>query len=741
MAKREIITKFSWILILILILVIFRHWISLGSISAGDLGFFYPINIKEYWQPPLSWESFRNSGLGGYAIPFQGAFFYNLPIGILSRLVTSFSLIQRLVWFWPILVFSLFSSWFFSSLVPIPTPGSNRGFSTALTVGILVFNTYFFMVLLGGQITVALAYAIFPLVLALFLRIINQERPKPVRVIVFSLALALLVAFDLRFAYLFFLIVFFYFLFHLFSQKFSLKTSFKLIKKYCLVFIPAGFIATALHLYWLLPLFLIRRPSLPAGYDQAGWVEFLSFADFSQALSLLHPNWPEGIFGKTYFMRPEFLILPILAFSSLLFITNNKSQASNHKQYQNSKSKIQNKRITQLLITNYSITFFASLALIGAFLAKGSNPPFGEVYLWLFNHFPGMNMFRDPTKFYVLVAVSYSVLIPFSVSEIYTLLSSKFKVQGSKLQFEVKSYLPEIFVLLVACYWLLLIRPAWVGQLGGTFRTKKVPREYLALKDFVGNQDEYFRTFWVPQKQRFGFYANSHPAIAAEAFVTDSVCREPFCSLKIEMPKEWGEDCLSNDRCYVRELSYFLNPKTVDVLAQLAVKYVIVPFDSEEEIFIAEYKYNPQQRKEVEEFLDTIPWFRKINLVDKMAIYEVSNPEDHFFVIDGSASISNWKRINPTKYLVSIQNIQVPFRLVFSESFDNLWQAKIGEKMIPSIQFNQFNSFWVEENNNFQITIEFTPQKYVYLGGVVSLATLVLTVGYLLFCRVRQAKT
>ena len=36
------------------------------------------------------------------------------------------------------------------------------------------------------------------------------------------------------------------------------------------------------------------------------------------ALSLLHPNWPENLFGKVYFLQPEFLILPILAFSAFL---------------------------------------------------------------------------------------------------------------------------------------------------------------------------------------------------------------------------------------------------------------------------------------------------------------------------------------------------------------------------------------------------------------------------------------
>jgi len=34
-------------------------------------------------------------------------------------------------------------------------------------------------------------------------------------------------------------------------------------------------------------------------------------------------------------------------------------------------------------------------------------------------------MFRDPVKFYVLVAIGYSVLIPYSVEQVYKFLKAK----------------------------------------------------------------------------------------------------------------------------------------------------------------------------------------------------------------------------------------------------------------------------------------------------------------------------
>lgn len=55
--------------------------------------------------------------------------------------------------------------------------------------------------------------------------------------------------------------------------------------------------------------------------------------------------------------------------------------------------------------------FFAVLALLGIFLSKQVAPPGGFVYKLLFDHFPGFSAFREASKFYVLIAMSYSVMI------------------------------------------------------------------------------------------------------------------------------------------------------------------------------------------------------------------------------------------------------------------------------------------------------------------------------------------
>ena len=672
--------RLFFLLLLIIVLVVFRQWFSFQPISSGDYSFFFEENLHERFSLPFSWKE-------GYQAPFLNSYLLVFITGLLAKLGLDFVLIERLVWFWLFLLLAFFSSW---SLGKFFFPESKDRITRFLVSLIYLFNTYVLMIAGGAQVGIMTAYAVAPLILIIFIKSSRKQKLK--LKIVSGLALALQVAFDPRIAFITMGGAFFYSVF-----QFGLK-----IRKYLALFALPFFITLGAHFYWILPTVLVKRAALPLGYGKSDWVSFLSFGDFSKSLSLLHPNWPENIFGKTYFMRPEFLIIPILAFVSLLFV-----------------NQLKNLQIKK------NILFFTFLALIGAFLAKGSNPPFGEIYLWLFNNFPGMNLFRDSTKFYVLIALSYSILIPFSITEIYKRLKTMRSMRRAA------HYLPGLFVLLVVCYLLLLIKPAILGQLGGTFKAKEVPQDYIQLKGFIGNQDEFFRTFWVPKKQRFGFFTNNYPAISSEAFVTDSVCQEPFCSLKEEMPEEWGEECLTNDRCYVRELSYFLNPKTAEALSLMAIKYVIVPFDSEGEIFLAERKYNQQQRKEVEEFLDTIFWLKKIDVTDKVAVYEMPSHKDHFFVPEKEINSIDWTMINPTKYIIHISKIAQPFNLVFSETYDELWQAKIGETIISSREWNNLNNFSINQAGDLEITIEFTAQKYVYLGGIISILTLLFSFGSL----------
>src|SRR3989344_5497997 len=373
------------LLFLLLILYVFKTWFLLNPLSSGDWSFNFRQTLKSFTIFPYtwSWTGFV-TGLGGNTSFFLGlSTYFSSTANILSNFFNiPWVLIEKFVWFWPFLMISVFSSHFlFKKLF-------SEKFAL-LSPSIFLFNTYILMIVGGGQMGIAIAYSIVPLVLYSFIKLNRNIKLK--YSLLFGVLFGILVMFDLRIAYIMLFALVIYFLFNI-KQLIIGKDLKEIVINISYIFIIPFAVSSFLHAFWILPLLVFHQnpvQSFGTVYTSVEAVKFFSFAKFEDAISLLHPNWPENIFGKVGFMKPEFLILPILAYSSLLFVSI-KHKTENRKQ-------------------RTYILFFAFLGLLGAFLAKGANEPFGGVYLWLFQNIPGFVMFRDPTKWYALIAVSYSI--------------------------------------------------------------------------------------------------------------------------------------------------------------------------------------------------------------------------------------------------------------------------------------------------------------------------------------------
>src|SRR3989344_2290345 len=562
-------------IVFITILLVYSPWFSFsGTLSSGDWPFLYVENIKEF--------SFLPQAQFLWLAPY-----YQIPAKIFVQYLNlPWELFERMFWFWPFIGISIASSYYL----------------TRSWIGVLIYTTYTYilMIVAGGQMGIAMAYAISPFVLRKFIDFVDsllnvilseQERPKNLmrffafaqddnvkRAILIGLVLSVLTMFDPRVAYIIVIAVAIY---GLLNIKF-LHSVFHVL--YSVFFIPI-LIAAILNSYWIVPLFRKGADLVIENFDSSLGFEYFSFADFSHAFSLLHPNWPENIFGKTYFLQPEFLILPVIAYISLLFIKNSK-------QIQN--SKLQNKNnLTMRQLSNGTILFFALLGIVGAFLAKGANPPFGEVNLWLFENFPGMSMFRDPTKFYILVVLSYSILVPFSIVSLSKWVNSKFKIQN---------YLPNLFLLFTILYLIFLIRPAIFGQLSGTFKSHTVPQEYIELKNFIKAQNESFGILWIPEKHRYGFYSGYNPFVSAREFMDIHDPVKLAIELRNRNENQW-------------------NTRLLD----MNIRYIIVPYDSQEELFIEDRLTSEKAREQVEKELDGIEWLFGKKTFGRITMYELKH--------------------------------------------------------------------------------------------------------------------
>lgn len=677
-------TLFCFILTAAFLVLVFRNWIASPQIVGGDWPYFYEENIKAFSILPPAWSSVHGNGLGGPLLAYPLDSYLYFTGWLFSNILhIPWAILYKFIWFGMFLFLGGFSIYrLLRQILPkVPFAYAFLGVIIHLT------NTYILLVVGGGQMGVALGYAIAPLVLTKFISLTNAlvKNSK-----VYSLSLtaglvfSLQVLFDFRIAYITLFAVLIYVLSILISQSMK-KTRVIILLLIYVFFIPLT-ITSLLHAYWVLPLLFTSQSSLAqlgAGYTSVEALRFFSFAKFENTIGLLHPNWPENIFGKVGFMKAEFIFLPIIAYASLLFI----------------KIKEQKEKIY--------ILYFALLGLVCAFLAKGTNDPFGNFYAWLFVHFPGFNMFRDSTKWYTLVAISYSVLIPYSVSRIYNWIKFQSRLSLSNYKFAKSKVFnfQNFFIFFVISIALFLIHPALFGQLGGTFKNHEMPAEYIQLKNMLLKDKEFSRTMWIPRMQRFGFTNQNHPATEAPLLLNTS-----------------------SSVGMIKELNKEDSQKT---LSELSIKYIIIPYDSEKEIFLKDRIYNDLERIYLKNELDKIKWLQQDTSFTDIMVYKNNKFYSHIW-LKGKDAVS-YDKISNTKYNIKLTK-DISGRLVFNETYNPYWHLKTRNQTINSERYGNINSFdlsKIKVDTNMELVYKL--ENMFYAGRAISAITILCILGYLLY--------
>ncbi|GFP32808.1 hypothetical protein HKBW3S42_01116, partial [Candidatus Hakubella thermalkaliphila] len=437
-------------------------------------------------------------------------------------------------------------------------------------------------------------------------------------------------------------------------------------------------------------------------------------------------------------------------------------------------------------------------------------PPLPDLYRWLYENFPGFNLFRYADKFYLIIALSYSVLIGYTTNAFFERLKEQHRNAAAHI------------LLIVVCFLALWnAKPLLTKEIGTLFVPQTIPEDYLVLKDYVYEQGEYFRTLWVPGGHRFGFFNFNHPALSTVTQIQSS--------WRQYMPTEKSKRYTSVEEQIVSILE---QPYSNFLLDSASVKYIILPSDPLDEI----YRYYGS-RDYFKSSLEKVPYFERVDigtkevliynndgykpriyipssalyisdveelvdLADRLALADSAvffesdagnkkyNIEEINRTLIGSKSpeamLTEWRMINPTKYRVVVRGVSNPFLLVFSENFSRGWKAYIvghtsrrerDETYLPDVRViiqnnglpsgslwetwlkeplpdhehflvNGYANAWyirpedAGERKDYEVIIEYWPQKLFYIGLAVSGATLLACLAYLGydFLRSRQGK-
>ncbi|HEY5531232.1 MAG TPA: hypothetical protein VIK22_04465 [Candidatus Anoxymicrobiaceae bacterium] len=114
----------------------------------------------------------------------------------------------------------------------------------------------------------------------------------------------------------------------------------------------------------------------------------------------------------------------------------------------------------------------------------------------------------------------------------------------------------------------------------------------------------------------------------------------------------------------------------------------------------------------------------------------IARVDDRFFTdITGGGPLPTvkYQQVSPEKYRVQVRGATGPFVLVFGEAFDPLWEARTsdGHKIEAARQYSAITGFPVDGKGNFDLTIEYAPQRWFVQGLWISLVTLLFCLGFL----------
>ncbi|MBI3103834.1 hypothetical protein HYZ05_02755 [Candidatus Daviesbacteria bacterium] len=405
-------------------------WIWRETSVADGLGEYTAITL---WSQPL--HSF-----------FASLYQINLPFSFLTKLLVGL-----------IILLSIISMLKLLDYLKIKSPYQEVG------VIFYILNTFFLLLLDGGQLALTLAYAVFPLSVYCFLLLMQTANLK--RRLLFAFSVLAISIFDIRIVYLLFMVCAIFVLFKFFLSP-SKKEVVLVFKEVLLSAIFTILIIFPFHAYWILPALVVKTPQLPQTYERVSQIDFLSFSTLLHSLILNQPHWYKNIFGKISEVSFEFLLIPATAFISLALVRRN----------------------TQ-------VAFWSLIAILGIFLSKGSNPPLPQIYSYLFASIPGFSIFRDPAKFYFLICIAYTILIGFSL-----------QAMG-----KLAKIIPFVFLL----YIVWLARPVYLGQMSGLFSFPSFEKEFNLLSEVIKEDKQFSRVFWIPNSAPLGYVGPNHPQVEA----------------------------------------------------------------------------------------------------------------------------------------------------------------------------------------------------------------------------------
>lgn len=428
--------------------------------------------------------------------------------------------------------------------------------------------------------------------------------------------------------------------------------------------------------------------------------------------------------------------------------------------------KVQSKKLRPWL-------FFAGVVYIISLFGTAKTTVAGTLSVKIFSLLI-FSFFRSNEKFILLIPWAVLLYLIIFVHEILEKTSSKIKQYGLYLSITIIIFLVSL--------------PLFVGRLNDNFSIAyqwdykydvkvKIPEYYKELADYVNNDKDYYKALFMPYGGQTGTGWSLFPKWKYHGI-------NPFFQYfrnPIYSP--------INGSCEFKEVVYLHNEPEkseklyIPLLQSKGIRYLVINNDSDEE-YLKTFKNFFEKVAANFIFIKSfgnLDLFRILPEKELPVLYALSEEENPSLVrVQGyqqnfrgyydwdeayirvrdvlgrreNAPLLSFTKISPVKYQVEIKGAKTPFWLIFSDTFSKNWKIypNFGKKSLGDISFlfteplssqnimvNDFANSWYinpekeKTGENFSLEIFFLPQVIFIFGLTISIITVSVVVGYLLF--------
>ena len=562
--------------------IAYRSWLfSFSILSKGDWSYFYKEAMSSlqfnYFGLWLSDYSFGRVLIDAGQAPTYAMY------GFLAKFFgLGFTISERLIYLWPVLIVAPLATFvLLRDIVRSPW---------ARLVGVCAysFNTYI-MLLQGGGLTLAGAWAFAPLVLCFFIKTLDDRQHKLRSTILTALFGAICSAYEPRIFFIVVWVLFFYACYYGLFQIYRAEDGKKKLRAAYTVALAAVrpvILMVLLDFFWIIGLATVKGEKGQGIIATGLWGS--AYYNIKEALTLFHPFW----LSPGYFIVQKIpfyaWLIPVFAFLGL---------------YLNRK--------------NTLAIFFGLLACFGILLTKQSDYPFPGLYIWLFHNAPGFNAFREASKFYGIIAISYSVLIALFVEKLF---EYKERLSYRHINF-------AYIITAIACLiFIINLYPQAVHGQGNIIEARTVPNDYKIFKDFIQKDNSYSRIYWLPRFSRWSYYDALHPKVSDANNVFD---------LQSNLPGDI-QNALHG--------TIFEKPYAESYFKDTSIKYVAIPLRdkaNKDDFFF------DQDRQSFIKQLDKVTWLHKLNIGTKeLVVYENSDLANYFSAETNQTVIPDYNKLD-----------------------------------------------------------------------------------------------